>query len=150
MEDGDFDFEEMMAKIMMDVERKKVRRDAVQQAVERVVGRVGWFNGDDVPKILVAYNAEMTERGVDEAMRLDFFCRVANVSMQNEVKKLREAHKSWESFEGALVEMYGYKKPKGQSQQEFDRWVASIKPRRSVTEAFREFERRFAQLSERG
>ena len=107
MEDGDFDFAEMMAKIVMDVERKKVRRDAAQQAVERVVGRVGRYNGDDVPKILGAYNAEMTERGVDEAMRLDFFCRVANVSMHNEVKKLREAHESWESFEGALVEVYG-------------------------------------------
>ena len=44
---------------------------------------------------------------MDEAMRLDFFCRVANVSMHNEVKKLREAHESWDSFEGALVEAYG-------------------------------------------
>ena len=52
MEDGDFEFAEMMAKIVMDVERKKARRDAAQQAVERVVGRVGQFNGDDVPKFL--------------------------------------------------------------------------------------------------
>ena len=74
MEDGDFDFAEMMAKIVMDVEWKKVRPDAAQQAVERVVGRLGRFNGDDVPKILGAYNAKITERGVDEATRLDFFC----------------------------------------------------------------------------
>ena len=80
---------------------------------------------------------------MDEAMRLDFFCRVANVSMHNEVKKLREAHESWESFEGALLEAYGYKKLEGQSRQEFDQWVVSVKPRHSATEAFREFELRF-------
>ena len=116
----DFDFAEMMAKIVMDAERKKVRRDAAQQAVERVVGRVGRFNGDDVPKNLGGYNAEMTDTGMDEAMRLDFFCPVANVTMHNEGKKLREAHESWESFEGDFVEAYRYKKPEGQSRQEFD------------------------------
>ena len=88
MEDGDFEFAEMMAKIVMDVERKKARRDAAQQAVERVVGRVGRFSGDDVPNILEAYKDEMTERGVDEEMRLDYFCRVANVSTHEEVKRL--------------------------------------------------------------
>ena len=34
----DFDFTEMMAKIVMDAERKKERRDVAQQAVKRVVG----------------------------------------------------------------------------------------------------------------
>ena len=58
----DFDFAEMMAKILMEAERKKARRDTAQQAVERVVDRVGRFNGDDVPKFLRAYVAEMTER----------------------------------------------------------------------------------------
>ena len=69
----DFDFAEMMAKIVMDAERKKARRDAAQQAVERVVGRVDRFNGNDVPKFLRAYNAEMTEWGVHEVTRIDFF-----------------------------------------------------------------------------
>ena len=55
MEYGDFDYEEMMAKIVIDVERKKARRDAAQQAVERVVDLVGRFNGKGVPKFLRAY-----------------------------------------------------------------------------------------------
>ena len=54
----DFDFAEMMAKIVMDADQKKAMRDAAQLTVERVVGRVGRFNGNDVPKILGAYNAE--------------------------------------------------------------------------------------------
>ena len=55
----------MMAKIVIDAERKKARRDVAQQAVERVVDLVGRFNGNEVPKFLRAYNAEMTERGVE-------------------------------------------------------------------------------------
>ena len=70
----DFDFAEVMTKILMDAERKKVRRDAAQQTVERVVDLVGRFNGKEVPKFLRAYDAEMTEMGLDEATRLDFFC----------------------------------------------------------------------------
>ena len=108
----DFDFEEMMAKIVMEAGRKMAKRDAAQQAVERVVDRVGRFNGDDVPRFLEAYDAEMTEWGVDEAMRLEYFRRVAAVSVHKEVKELQEAHESWESFEGALMEAYGYAKPK--------------------------------------
>ena len=102
----DFDFEKMMAKIVMESGQKMAKRDAAQQVVERVVDRVGRFNGNEVPNFLRAYNAEMTERGVDEATRLDFFCRVAAVSRYEEVKELREAHESWVSFEGALLEAY--------------------------------------------
>jgi hypothetical protein len=59
MENFDFDFEEVAAKVMMEAERRMVRRDTAQQAVERVVGRAGRFNGDDVPRFLEAYNGEM-------------------------------------------------------------------------------------------
>ena len=47
----DFDFAEMAAKIVMDAEQKAAKQEAAQQAVERVVGRVGRFNAEDVPKI---------------------------------------------------------------------------------------------------
>jgi hypothetical protein len=64
------------------------------------------------------------------------------------VKELRNAHGSWESFEGALLEAYGYAKPEGRGRREFDRWVASARRHRNAMDAFREFERRFSQLSE--
>ena len=54
MEEG-FDFAEMMTKILMDAGWKRARRDAAQQAVERVVDLVGRFNGKGVPKFLRAY-----------------------------------------------------------------------------------------------
>ena len=46
-----------------------------------------------------------------EATRLEYICRVVAVSMHEEVKELRKAHESWESFEEALLEVYEYAKP---------------------------------------
>ena len=149
MEDEDIDFAEMMAIIVMDAGQKKARRDAAQQAVERVVDRVGRFNGDEVPNFLRAYNAEMVEWGVDEATRQEYFCRVVAVSIHKEVTKLQQAHESWVSFQEALLEAYGYERPKGRGRCEFDHWVASAKAHQSAMQTFLEFERRYAQLSER-
>ena len=50
MESKDDDFVEMVAEVVM-------RREAAQRAIERVVERVGRFNGDKVPFYLEAYNA---------------------------------------------------------------------------------------------
>ena len=147
MEEG-FDFEEMMTKILMDAGRKRARREAAQQAVERVVRLVGRFDGKEVPNFLRAYDAEMTGMGVDEATRLEFFRRTAAASKYEEVKELQEAHESWESFEGALMEAYGCAESEVRGRREFDRWVASARRHRNAMEAFREFEDRFSQLSE--
>ena len=96
----DFDFEEMVAKLVVEAERKMARRDVAQQAVERVVGRAGRFNGDDVPNFLEAYNMEMDARGVEEALRLEYFCRVVAEPIHAEVKELRSAHESWSPSKG--------------------------------------------------
>ena len=72
-------------------------------------------------------------------MRLKYFCLVVAVRMHGELKELREAHNSWEAFEEAPLEAYGYI-PKGQDQHEFDQWVSSVKTHRGATNAFLEFE----------
>ena len=127
MEMEEFDFAEMMAKIVMDARRKKRRRDAAQQVVKTVVGRVGWFNGNAVPKFLRAYHAKMTKWGVDEATGLEYFCRVLSVSMQKEIKEPREAHDLWEFFEGALLEAYGYAKPESVCRQHYEKRSATTR-----------------------
>jgi hypothetical protein len=148
MEMEDFDFEGVAAKIMIEAKWRMARRDAAQQAVERVVGRAGRFNGDSVLSILGAYNGEMDARGIEDTLRLEYFCRVVAGPIHAEVDELRNAHGSWESFEGALLEAYGYTKPEGRGRREFDRLVASARHHRNAMDALREFERRFSQLSE--
>ena len=62
--------------------------------MESVVENVVCFNGDEVPKKFKAYNAKMTKRDVDAAMRLKCFFRVMAVPMYKEVKGPQEAHDS--------------------------------------------------------
>ena len=41
-----------------------------------MVKRVGLSNGDNVTFYLESYNAEMEVQGVNDALRLEFFCLV--------------------------------------------------------------------------
>ena len=135
--------------MMMEFLREGKRRSAAQQAVERVVERVGYFNGAEVQNFLQVYSEEMDSRGVDKAMRLEYFCRVVAQPIFKNVKELLEAHDSWVTFEKALLEAYGYEKPKGRGLYEFYQWVSLMKTHQSVMDAFVEFECRFAHGAER-
>ena len=106
-------------------------------------------NGVEVQNFLKSYNAEMGSRGVNEALRLEYFCQVVAEPIYKEMKKHQEAHDSWVSFEEALREAYGYKEQKGRGLYEFDQWISSKKTHQTAMDAFVEFESRFAQLTER-
>ena len=138
-----------ISKMMMEFSREGKRRDAAQQAVGSVVERVGYFDGSKVQIFLKVYNAEMDLRGVEEAMRLEYFCRVVAEPIFEEIKEIQKTHDSWVSFKEALRESYGYKGPKGRGLYEFHKWVSSRKTHRSAMHAFVEFEYCFAQLSDR-
>ena len=140
---------EAMSKMMMEFSRKGKRRDAAQQAVESVVKKIGYFNGVEVQKFLKSYNAEMGSRGVNEALRLEYFCRVVAEPIYEEMKEHQEAHDSWVSFEEALREAYGYKEQKGRGLYEFDQWISSKKTHQTAMDAFVQFQSYFAQLMER-
>ena len=53
------------------------------------------------------------------------------------------------TFKAALLEAYGYERPKERGWREFDKSVASAKTHQGATQAFLDFERRFSQLLER-
>ena len=78
-----------------------------------MVERVRYFNGAEVQNFLKVYNGEMDSRGVDEAMRREYFCRVVDQPIFKAMKELLEAHDSWVTFEKALLEAYGYERSKG-------------------------------------
>ena len=148
MEMDEGSFTELFVEAVREFGRATARREAAQRAVECVVERVGRFNGDDVPFYMQAYNEEMSARDVDEALRLEFFCRVAAPRVHAEVKELGEALISWEAFEEALWQKYG-EPPKSRNRRDFDQWVASAKTHCGAAKAFQEFGRRFARLPER-
>ena len=91
---------------------------------------------------------EMDARGIDDVLRLEFFCRITAPRVYKEVKELGEAHSSWESFERGLWRAYS-KPPKSRNRRDFDQWVAFSKTHLGAAKAFHEFGRRLAQLPER-
>ena len=107
------------------------------------------FQCAEVHNFLEVYNGEMDSRGVDEAMRREYFFRVVAEPILKDVKKLLEAHDSWATFEKALLEEYGYERSKGRDRRDFDQWVASAKTHQGTMQAFLDFESHFSQISER-
>ena len=132
MEIDEGSFTELFVEAVREFGRATARREAAQRAVECVVGR---FSGDDVPSYMQAYNEEMSARDVDEALRLEFFCRIMVPRIQAEVKELGEALISWEAFEEALWQKYGGP-PKSRNRRDFDQWVVSAKTHRGAAKAF--------------
>ena len=119
MEMDEGSFTELFVEAVREFGRATTRREVAQRAIECVVERVGRFNGDDVPFYMQAYNEEMNARDVDEALRLEFFCRVAVPRVHAEVKELGEDLISWEAFEEALWQKYG-EPPKSRNRCDFD------------------------------
>ena len=117
--------------------------------VQRLVQRNGQFNEKDVSCYLRDYKVEMMRYGISERLQVISFNRVAMDELQESIHGIRQQNPTWGSFEEALRDTYDYKRPKGRGWDEFQQWVASAKIHQSATQAFLEFERRFAQLSER-
>ena len=138
MELEEDDFTQLFVEAVREFGRATTRREAAQQAAECVAERVGRFNGDKVPFYMEAYNEEMDVRGVNDALRLNFFCRIVAPRIYTEVKELGEAHSLWEVFEDALWRAYN-KPSKSRNRRDFDPWVASAKTHRGATKAFQEF-----------
>ena len=73
-EDG---FVELFVEAVREFGRATTRREAATRAVECVTERVDHFNGESVPSYMQAYNEEMDVRGVEDALRLEFFFQIA-------------------------------------------------------------------------
>ena len=87
--------------------------------------------------------------GISERLQVISFNRVAMDELQESIHKIRQQNPTWGSFEEALREAYDYERPKEQDRREFDEWVTSENTHQSATQAFLEFEHRFARLLER-
>ena len=97
------------------------------------------FRWEQSPNFSKSYNTEMDSRGVEEAMRLEYFCRVVAEPIFEEIKEIQKTHDSWVSFKEALRESYGYEGPKGRGLYKLHGWVSSRKTHQSATHAFVEF-----------
>ena len=121
----------------------------ITTVIQRLVQRNGQFGGKDLSCYLRDYKVEMLRYGISEKLQVISFNRVATDELQESIHKIQQQNPTWGSFEEALREAYDYERPKGRDRREFDEWVASEKTHQSATQAFLEFEHRFARLSVR-
>ena len=98
---------------------------ALDTAIEANVGTIGRFGEKDATSYLEAYRAEMVMRDIPEDMRLAGFPRVAMPGIHAEVLEARAESRTWEEFEGRLLEKYGLDDVLRLSNWDFMEWVAT-------------------------
>ena len=79
--------------MMMMFERMLQEQRAMSEiaaAVERLVQRIGQFNGKDVSRYLRDYKAEMIRCGISEGLQVTSFNRVATDGLQASIHRLRQ------------------------------------------------------------
>jgi hypothetical protein len=81
---------------------------ALDRAIEAVVVTIGRSGRKNATSYLEAYRAEMVMRYISEDRRLFGFPRVATPGVHVEVVEVREESRTWEEFEGRLLEKYGH------------------------------------------
>ena len=88
--------------------------NALDRAIEAVVGTIGRFSGKDATSYLASYSEER---------RLAGFPRVAMPSIHTEVLKVRAESWTWEQFEGRLLKKYGLDDALRHLKRDFMEWV---------------------------
>jgi hypothetical protein len=121
--------------------------NALDRAVEAVVGTIGRFGGKNATSYMEAYRAEMVMRDIPEHRRLSGFPWVVVPNIHAEVLAIREECGTWEQFEGRFLEKYGHDDALRLSKREFMEWVETPGKGRSASALLRDFEERFARLS---
>ena len=79
---------------------------ALDRAIEAIVSTLGQFGGKDATRYLEAYRAEMVMRDIPEDRRLVGFARVETPGIHAEVLEVQAGCRTWEEFEGWLLEKY--------------------------------------------
>ena len=120
---------------------------ALDRAIEAVVGTIDRFSGKDATSYLASYRAEMVMRDIPEEKRLAGFPRVAMPGIHAEVLEVRAESRTWEEFEGRLLEKYGLDDALRLSKRDFMEWVETPDKGRNASVLLWEFEERFARLS---
>ena len=120
---------------------------ALNRPIEAIVSAIGRFSWKDATSYLEAYQAEMVMRDIPKDKRLDGFPRVATPGIHAEVLEVRAESRTWEEFEGRLLEKYGVDDVLRLSKWDFMEWVETPEKGRNASVLLREFEERFARLS---
>ena len=80
---------------------------ALDMAIETIVGTIGRFGGKNATSYFEAYRAKKIMRDISEDRRLSRFPQVVTPSIHLEELEVQVGCRTWEEFEGRLLERYG-------------------------------------------
>ena len=95
---------------------------------------------------LEAYQVKMVMRDIPEERRLTGFHRVALPGIHSEVLEVWAESRTWEEFEGRLLEKYGLDDALRLSKRDFMEWVETPEKGRNASVLLQEFEECFVRL----
>ena len=99
---------EAMASAVDQIVSVREGTSAVDRAIEVIVSTIRRFGGKNTMSYLEAYRAEMVMRDIPEERQLAGFPRVARPGIHAEVPEVQAGCRTWEEFEGRLLEKYGH------------------------------------------
>jgi hypothetical protein len=142
------DLAEAMASVVDRIVNARECANALDRAIEAVVGTIGRFSERNATSYLEAYRAEMVMRDIPEDRRLSRLPRVVVPGIHAEVLEVREECGTWEEFKGQLLEKYGHNDALRLSKRKLIfKWVETPGKGRSASALLGDFEERFARLS---
>ena len=119
------DLVEAMALVVDRIVSAREGTNALDRAIEAVVGTIGRFSVKDATSYLVSYRAEMLMRDIPKERRLAGFPRVVMPGIHAKVLEVRVESWTSEEFEGRLLQKYGLDDAIQLSKRDFMEWVES-------------------------
>ena len=136
-----------MVERMIQSQERATALQRIDHAIDRLVEKIGLFEGKNISKFLQVYVTEMGSKGLNQHDVQMNFVRMVELSLRNRVSELATSSNDWVAFEQALLNEYMLGDTIRASRRSFLNWVDKEEKKISVMELLKEFEARYNQLT---
>ena len=136
-----------MIERMMQSQERATALQRIDHAIDKLVEKIGLFEGKNITKFLQVYVTEMGSKGLNQHDVQMNFVRMVELPLRNRVSELATSSNDWVAFEQALLNEYMLGDTIRASRRSFLDWVDKEDKKISVMELLKEFEARYNQLT---
>ena len=136
-----------MIERMMQSQERATTLQRIDHAIDKLVEKIGLFEGKNITKFLQVYVTEMGSKGLNQHDVQMNFVRMVELPLRNRVSELATSSNDWVAFEQALLNEYMLGDTIRASRRSFLDWVDKEDKKISVMELLKEFETRYNQLT---
>ena len=137
-----------MVERMIQSQERATTLQRIDHAIDRLVEKIGLFEGKNISKFLQVYVTEMGSKGLNQHDAQMNFVRMVELSLRNRVSELATSSNDWVAFEQALLNEYMLGDTIRASRSlSFLNWVDKEDKKISVMDLLKEFEAHYNQLT---